>query len=296
MHSKLNGPCLCFVVAFVALECRDARAQSEVDDDPSVEAFDELEYSDVPPSGLDFARIADDEETIFAVQRKAYLVKERLEVSLLFSALFNDRFVRSYAPSVSLTYHLAESFGVELFGGWLFPDESATTQELLDRVSLVPPYASVTQLRWTAGVGLQWSPIYGKVEVAGVSLGNFSFYVNAGVAMGQTRVQCTPTLDEVDLDPNRGFDPASCPSIDVDAGDEVVYEPDTLRPMAVFGGGFRFYFTERFGLRAEVRDYVFASRVFRPAEDSPTLLFSDTIRNNVYANVGLSILFGGAAE
>ena len=65
--------------------------------------------------------------------------------------------------------------------------------------------------------------------------------------------------------------------------------------MAVFGGGLRFYFTENIGLKFEVRDYLFASRVYRPDEDA-ALRFSDAIKNNVYANIGFSYLFGGGSN
>jgi len=253
----------------------------------------------------DFPRVADDEETIFAVQRKAYLIKNKWEVSVMFSALFNDRFVESYAPVGSVTYHLAENFGLELFGGYFIPNPSGARDELLQQASLRPEFARLTELLWAAGLGGQWSPIYGKVEVAGRQLGNFNFYISAGIAFGQTRVECVPGFA---LDPNRGFETEPgenlpfCP-VGETAG-ETQYEPETFRPMGSFAGGVRFYFNNWLGLRFEVRDYIFASRVFRPnfrqgqepnedTSQAGSQRFSDSIRNNLYANIGLSILFGG---
>lgn len=269
-----------------------ARAQDDAEPAPTEDTVD-LSADQITPR--DFPRVADDEETIYAVQRKAYLIKDKFEVSVMFSALFNDRFVDSYAPVGSVTYHLAETFGLEVFGGYFIPNPSGARNELFDRASLNPEFARLTQLLWAAGIGGQWSPIYGKMEIAGQQLGNFAFYLSAGIAFGQTRTECTSGAA---LDPNRGFDATQggLPFCETDTG--TLYEPETFRPMGSFAGGVRFYFNNWLGLRFEIRDYMFASRVFRPnagtgAAQGPTSRYSDIIRNNVYANIGLSILFGG---
>jgi outer membrane beta-barrel protein len=244
--------------------------------------------------GAPFARVADDEETIYAVQRKAYLADGKLELSPMFAFSFTDRFVQTFAPAASVSYHLAENFGLEVFGAYMFPTESGLTTEILDKGKLTPEIAKLTQMLWAAGVGVQFSPIYGKVQIFGASLGNFSFYIGAGAGVGQTRVQCTPGAK---LDPNRGFDPAECPMIEVEAGAEdelrVVYEPASLKVMGSLVGGVRFYFSNSLGLKLEVRDYIFSTRVYRPDMSEPTQRYTDAIRNNIFASIGLSFLFGG---
>lgn len=242
-----------------------------------------------------FARIADEEETIYAVQRKAYLVNKKFELTPLFAISFTDNFVQTIAPAASVTYHAAENFGIELFGAYMFPDESGLTQEILDKYKLTPEVAKLTQLLWAAGLGVQWSPIYGKIQIFGASLGNFSFYVGAGAALGQSRVQCTPATM---LDPNRGFNPAECPQVEADPNgtqdtQAVVYEPASLKLMGSLSGGVRFYFRDWIGLKFEVKDYIFTSRVYRPDTDEPTQRFTDAVRNNIFAQIGLSFLLGG---
>jgi outer membrane beta-barrel protein len=244
-----------------------------------------------------FARIADEEETIYAVQRKAYLVRQKIELTPMFAATFSDRFVQTFAPAVSATYHVAENFGLELFGSYMFPAESDLTTEILDKGKLTPEIAKLTQMLWSAGLGVQWSPIYGKVQIFGSSLGNFSFYLGAGAGLGQTRVQCTPGLE---LDPNRGFPvneegKALCPMIDVETQgvNARVFEPSRLQFMGSFSGGVRFYFSSSIGLKFEIKDYVFATRVYRPGTNEPTQRFTDAIRNNIFAQLGVSFLFGG---
>jgi outer membrane beta-barrel protein len=243
-----------------------------------------------------FARVADQEETIYAVQRKAYLVKKKFELTPLFAISFTDNFVQTFAPAASVSYHLAENFGIELFGAYMFPTESGLTNEILDKGKLTPEVAKLTQMLWAAGLGVQWSPIYGKIQIFGASLGNFSFYVGAGGGIGQTRVQCTPATP---LDPNRGFDPPECPMIDEtqptdpDEPQQRVYEPASLKVMGSLSGGVRFYFRDWIGLKFEVKDYIFTSRVYRPETTEPTQRFTDAVRNNIFANIGVSFLLGG---
>lgn len=227
-----------------------------------------------------FARISDDEETIYAVQRKAYLLKGKLELTPFVAASFADRFVQTFALATSGSFHVAENFGLELFGAYFFPGESGLTDDILNKFKLRSDTAKLTQMLWTAGVGVMWSPIYGKVRTLGGSLGNFAFYLGAGLAVGQTRVQCDPGER---LDPE-AFGDRTCEMA------EAAYEPATLRPMAAFSAGVRFNFSSSFALRLEVKDYLFTSRVFRPDADRQ---LSDAVRNNLFAQLGVSFLFGG---
>jgi outer membrane beta-barrel protein len=290
--SWLLAPALLLVGPRLAAAQDDAEASRDASG-VALEDTGLVETDPNPDADAPFRRVADEEESIYAIQQKAYLVKSKFEASLMFSALFNDRFVQSYAPVGSLTYYFGENFGLELFGGYLFPTESDATTELAASANRRPPFSSLTQLLWAAGIGAQWSPIYGKVRIAGNELGNFSFYVTGGFAVGQTRVQCIPNEN---LDPR--FDQSNCPLPEDPTDDTaVVYEPETFRPMGVLGGGFRFYFEDWLGAKFEVRDYIFASRVYRPGQNEPgqatptDLRYSDTIRNNLYLNIGISFLF-----
>lgn len=245
-----------------------------------------------------FARIADEEETIYAVQRKAFLVKSKLEITPMAAASFTDRFVQTFGFGGSLTYHLAENFGIEAFGMYMLPDPSGLTSEILRQYKLRPEVAKLTQMLWASGLGVQWSPIYGKLQILGSSLGNFSFYVGAGIGVGQTRVQCTSSSP---LDPERGFDPSVCPmqeSTDPgnpDAAYDDPYEPARMQLMGTLSGGFRFHFSNHIGLKFEVKDWAFSTRVFRPGQGGElvTVRYTDAIRNNIFAQLGLSILLGG---
>jgi outer membrane beta-barrel protein len=257
-------------------------------------ASDTAKAPDKPVKGP-FARIADDEETIYAVQRKAYLVNHKIELTPFIAGSFTDRFVTTFAPAGSVTYHIAENFGIEAFGAYFFPSESGLTTELLDKGQLTPELAKLTQMLWAAGLGFTWSPIYGKIQIFGSSLGNFNFYIGAGAGVGQTRVQCRVPGEM--LDPNRGFSPNTCPMPFVDPMNPTVvhpvYEPATLHAMGAVSGGAIFYFSNRIGLRLEVKDWVFTARTYRPESTDPMQRFTDAVRNNVFAQLGISFLLGG---
>lgn len=273
---------------------QDDDLEGILDDSP---ASDEGSAPEAEPSRArytrdDFPRLSDDEETIYTVQRKAFLIQNKIELTVMGAASFTDRFVQTFAPALSVTYHLRENFGLELFGSYLFPDESGLTNEL-GAEKLRPEVAKLTQMLWAVGLGAQWSPVYGKLELFGTSLGNFAFYVAGGAGLGQTRVQCL--RQEIALDPNQ-FGPGQfCgPFENPDDPNPIVYEPNRLQFMASFAGGFRFYFSQLIGLKVEVRDWIFPTRVFVA---DPNVggqdRFTDTIRNNLFIQVGVSFLFGG---
>ena len=248
-----------------------------------------------------FPRISDADETIYAVQRKAFLVDSKWELTPLFAASFSDRFVQTFAPAASVVYHLSESFGLEAYGAFMFPNESALTDDILNKFSLRSDTAKLTQMLWTAGVGAQWSPIYGKLEIMGEYLGNFSFYLGFGVGVGQTRVQCD---NQNALDPNRGFPTNSAGAVvcNPDMVDDpteplpdgvtpIYYEPNTFRVMGAVSGGVRFHFSTWLALKFEVKDYLFVARVYRPDAGRDSL--SDAVRSNIFAQFGVSFLLGG---
>ncbi len=269
--------------------------------DPDAE-IDPTDFGD----GAPFPRISDDEETIYAVQRKAYLVKNKWELTPMFAYAFNDSFVDTFGFVGSVTYHVAESFGIELYGGVMLPSESELTERLFEDFNINTEIARLSKLKWTAGVGVQWSPIYGKIHLFDTYLGNFAIFVGAGIGVGETQVPCV--VGDA-LDPNRGFDELTCPSGSTNGtqgGFDLAFEdqPSTLKLMGSISGGFKFHFSQLVGLRIEVKDYIFSQRVFNPQSRPPagdnsgdtTLRFSDVIRNYVFIQVGLSFLLGGGDD
>lgn len=241
-----------------------------------------------------FPRVSDDEETIYAVQRKAYLMNKKFEVSILPSFTFTDRFVQTLGAGAAAAHHLTENFAVEGFFTYLFPTESSLTEEILRGEKLTPEIAKLTQMLWGLGFGAQWSPIYGKIEIFDQALGNFSFYVGVGLGVGQTRVSCTPATR---LDPEVFGAETFCDMVQTTGNAEdaykVVYEPSRVELMGTLSGGVRFSFSNSIALKIEARDWIAPARVYSPDKNDSTQKYTDAIRNNVLVQIGASFLFGG---
>ncbi len=241
----------------------------------------EPQYIDDAP----FDRVTDVEETIFVVQRRAYLVQNKHEFTPYFMLNIGDRFVRTIAPAVNYTYHLRENLGVEAFGTYYIPFSSSMTEELFQQEQLRPEKSKLSEMLWGGYFSFLWSPMYGKVRVLGGDHGDFNMFIITGFGVTDTRVPC---------DYNKSLENGDkCPAKPADASPEetpLVYEHanDALKMTGVLGGGFRFYFREWFGLRAEVRDFIFPMRVYRPEDDLQHI--TDTIRNNLYFMIGASFL------
>ena len=89
--------CMAALTAF--LWAPTARAQEEGEAAPAAEetTAESAGAAEEESSGrAPFPRISDDEETIYAVQRKAYLVKDKWEITPMAGLAFNDRFVQTF--------------------------------------------------------------------------------------------------------------------------------------------------------------------------------------------------------
>lgn len=258
------------------------------DDEPGEEASDTVE-GDAP----DAATAGDDEaqvETIYAIQGKQRLVGGRFEIAPQIMQSVNDRFVSQTGVLLSGIYHLKENMAVEAsvgaFGYWnpfdgdinnqlprfggRFTD---TTIELRDRERLAPEPVKLYWMNWVATADLQWSPIYGKVSVQDLFLGQFSAYLSVGAGVVGLEI-----LDQTDTQP----DPASFNAFGIDG-----LPPTTLT--ATVGGGLRFYFLDWLGVRFEVRDYVMALAAESGIRGET--LGSFEVRNALMAQLGVSFLF-----
>lgn len=296
MNTKAFNP-VCQTLSLAMVLVLPVAAFAQADEDGTMPAAQEETEAPAAPQSkkttrAPFPRVSDEDETIYAIQRKAYLIKKKWEFTPMYATTINDRFVETHSLSGSVMYHLAENLGLELYGGGMFPTESALTQEILEAYGLTTETAKYTQMLWAFGVGFQWSPLYGKIHLFDTYLGNFALYVGAGIGTGQTRVRCTS--NEV-LGPNQSNE--RCDVVDPTEGFQEVYEPASFRLMGTITAGMRFNFTNWLGLKVEVRDYIFSARVYRP-EPSPEspLGFSDTIRNNLFVQVGVSFFAGGESN
>ena len=226
------------------------------------------------------------EETVYVVQGKRFLTEGRFELTPQFALSVNDQFTAHTGLMISALYHLKENVAVEATAGAFFWwDEGASgprlggrdtdlTVELRQKESLAPERVKLYQFPYVAGANLQWSPLYGKVNVQDVVLGQFNLYLSVGVGVAGLQLEkLTPSPD-----PNNRF---------------VELKGLPIALTTTFGGGLRFYFTDWLGVRVEVRDYVMPLSVFQSGEsavadaDAPSF----DVTNLVLTQLGVSFVF-----
>ena len=192
---------------------------------------------------------------------------------------------------VSGLYHLKENVAIEAtVGAFFWWDAGAAgprlggrdtdlTVELRQKENLAPERVKLYQFPYLVAGNLQWSPLYGKVNIQDFVLGQFNLYLSVGA--GVTGLQ----LETLTPGPpgNKTFV-------------ELKGLGGVLPPVALttsFGGGLRFYFTEWLGVRVEVRDYVMPLAVFQTGDtavddaDAPSF----DVTNLVLGQVGVSFVF-----
>ena len=191
------------------------------------------------------------EETIFVVQGKPFLVAGDFELSPQVLQSVNDSFTSHTGLLISGIYHLKENVAFELAAGgfgWidntgprLGGRDSELTVELREKESLAPERVKLYQFPWLIAGDAQWSPLYGKVSLHDLVLGQFNLYLSVGASVFglqlESLTQGAGAKSYVTLPNSLGALPA-------------------MGLSTTFGGGMRFYFTDWLGIRLEVRDYV----------------------------------------
>ncbi len=215
------------------------------------------------------------DETIFAIQKKGRYIGKRFELVPMGVATLNNKFTSHYGGLINGLYHFAETMSVELSAGYLEGDYTPLTRELLDLQNLTPPGADYALLSWYTGLDMQWAPIYGKFRLAGRALGHFDIYMGVGLGLSQAGIrQVTKGAGGTEGEISEEFNELA------------------IKVVSNLGAGLRFYFTDRFGVRAEFRNYAVAHSV--PGEPlgnlNPTkeLKWQGTLQNSVdVANIFL---------
>ena len=226
------------------------------------------------------------EETIYVVQGKPFLAQGKFEISPQFAQSVNDSFTSHTGLMVSGLYHLKENVAFEVaagaFGWWdsggphLGGRDSELTVELREKESLAPERVKLYQFPWLVAGDAQWSPLYGKVSLHDIVLGQFNLYLSVGASVFGLQLEsltpAPPGLKAyVPLPPTFGALP-------------------TMALSTTFGGGLRFYFTDWLGVRVEVRDYVIPLSV-RQQDVSDADGPSFDVTNLVLGQVGVSFVF-----
>jgi outer membrane beta-barrel protein len=282
------------IVAIPARAADDDAPAGDTDADADAAVDSGTDATDAPPDGDDAATDGDAapasvekpvlEETIFVVQGKPFLAQGRFELTPQFAQSVNDSFTSHTGLMVSGLYHLKENVAVEATAGAFFwVDERSgsprlggrdtdLTVELRQKENLAPERVKLYQFPYLLAANLQWSPMYGKVNIQDFVLGQFNLYLSVGAGIAGLQLETlTPGV----------------------ANQNFVELTSAIAPTTSFGGGLRFYFTDWLGVRVEVRDYVMPLAVFQSGAnaiadaDAPSF----DVTNLILAQLGVSFVF-----
>lgn len=270
-----------------AAESTDESSEESTDGDKgdAEEGGEETPAADAAAAPAEEA--APTEETIFVVQGKPFLVAGKFGLSPQIAQSVNDSFTSHTGLLASGIYHLKENVAFELTGGvfgwWdvggprLGGRDSELTVELREKESLAPERVKLYQFPWFLAGDAQWSPLYGKVSVHDIALGQFNLYLSVGAGIFGMQLE---SLTQNGVQKSYVTLPGS---FGVDG-------VPTATLSTSFGGGMRFYFTDWLGVRLEVRDYVLPVSVRETDVDDADGPSFD-VTNLVLGQAGVSFIF-----
>lgn len=213
------------------------------------------------------------------VIRPRFMAKRgRIELGGEGTLIMNQSFIYTFMLTGLLDYHFSEMLGLEFTGSY------GTSIDKEDKRILQDTFQINTQILRTsymAGGGLIWTPIYGKTQLSGGSVIYFDSFVTAQVGMTgiyYNYEQCvTPSSPTgAPLDPNVTTDKPA---------------PNTKAyPTLNVGFGQKYFVTQDWGFRWDVRDYVFQ---YQKADGSctPDVSQGSDIHNNITLQLGASTFF-----
>jgi outer membrane beta-barrel protein len=205
------------------------------------------------------------------VQRKLYTMTGRWEVSALFDIALNTALVDQLGGVLAVSYHPNEwlDFGVE----GLLNRTALSSLALNVRADLrprtpssnqcaAPPYtgckdefANDNQLRGGGFAVVRLAPIYGKFNLASEVSVHFQAFAMAGAGVAVVHRESVNLCADPDIVKN-----PSCQT------PQNFQQSDAAKPAGEVGGGFRFYFGQRWSLTTEVRATFFSSS-YKEAND-----------------------------
>jgi outer membrane beta-barrel protein len=192
--------------------------------------------------GAAVAQQADgDAVRVHVLEQRPFTEAGRWELSFFGNTQVNPKFTVHSGISAELAYHLRENLAAQL-GLWYFPVsvQSTLSEELLTKGRVAPESAEAFLLRAVALAGLEFMPIYGKLDVFDGKILRLGVYLNGGLGVAKTRLQLRPSTD---------------PSTGRTFGDT------GYRPIASLGLGLRVFVTQQLTVRLELRDFAYSGYV-----------------------------------
>ncbi len=208
------------------------------------------------------------EDRIKAVQGRIFLKKGRVELAPSFLLGLNDPFSQNMGGQINLEYFVAESFGLNANFGYatdITADNSTfvTPKTFLEKNELAVP--EIGRMKYFAGGGATWSPVYGKVSFLSQLIVHFDSFISLNFGISGVEY--------------RGWEGEMNNRVEKDMGG--------IRFMSSVGFGERIFLSRWLVLKFELKDIIYTM-------DLKPKYYPDgitDIQNNIIGLVGIGIYF-----
>ena len=230
------------------------------------------------------------------VKNRLHSAKGDFEASGMLGILMVPQLVSSWNVNLGVGYNFAETFGVELRGGYAFSGLTGLARSVRDNLMIRDPARSqdpvvddlsgLWQMKGNVAIGLRWMPIYGKINLVADLPIHFNFYLWAGPGFVNAERESI----------------VYCENASGTGSSRVCnkFRKETAnRAMGSVAVGMRFFTHKGGAFRAELRDNVFAdsfldnvNRVDAEAgRPTGTEASSPGLTHSVVADLGYTFIF-----
>ena len=189
-------------------------------------------------AGTSYGDIGDFDGYEIRVIRPKFMTKRgRTEIAGQATLIMNQSFIYTLMASGILNYHFSESLAIELGGSYGVSVDKQDKQILEDEFEI---NTQILRTQYIFNGGLLWTPIYGKTQLPAGDVVYFDSFLS--FQAGMTGVNYTYEQCE-----------------DVPAEGLVKPAPQVKSyPTFLIGFGQKYFLSKTFGLRWDVRDYLFS--------------------------------------
>ena len=210
---------------------------------------------------------------IVVIQRRFLPKASRFEFHPSVRWIINDPFHYHFMGFGRLGYNFSEVLGVELFGGMVFGPDRKVTKDLQ---GIGIQVSSVVSPKYLYGVGIKWSPLYGKFGGVGNTILPFDMYFSLGGGMSQ--LETTVKRDSNQSDSNFVSCDSKAITVNLETGQLIPFSKNMALRWSI--GWF---------LHPKIFEWQCDGRVPLGSNESPKGLIQD-----IYFSLGVSLFFPGA--
>lgn len=223
-----------------------------------------------------------------AIENRFFLKEGRFEIAPHIGYVPNNPFAVRYVGGAFLGYHFGETFSVAGHVGFSPDlgkgDLKGLVAVLLDRAANSSSSGNVSEFQQpldkvglTAEFGVNYAPIYGKINLVGETVLNFDFYLFGGVAL----------ISKNNYVARYNADGASTGNPDDIVNLEGGLQETKFGP--VIGIGQNYFLSQSLAIKIDLRDAFYVDNA--PQYDPQVQVTEQRLYNNLTASVGVGIYF-----